>query len=68
MTTAIAASIGAVLNCPFEAVRIRTVAQPDYAPNAVEVLKRMLDEEGIGSLVNAIPIFLVKNIPYIINK
>jgi solute carrier family 25 phosphate transporter 3 len=65
---AIASSVGAVLICPFEAVRIRSVAQPDFAPNAVEVVQKMLIEEGVGSLLNAIPIFLVKLIPYAMTK
>lgn len=64
----IASAMGAFIICPFEAVRIRTVAQPDFAPNSVDVLKRMLDEEGVGSLLNAIPIFLVRNIPYAMTK
>lgn len=65
---AISAAVAAVLICPFEAVRIRTVAQPNYAPNSAGVLTRMLDEEGIGSLINAIPIFVLKNIPYAMTK
>lgn len=65
---AVASSIGAVLICPFEAVRIRTVAQPDFAPNSIAVFKKMLKEEGPGSLLNAIPIFLVKNVPYAMTK
>jgi len=65
---AVASSLAAVLSCPFEAVRIRTVAQPDFAPNSVQVLTKMLQEEGIGSLVNAIPVFLIRNIPYAMTK
>lgn len=61
-SAALASALGAIIICPFEAVRIRTVAQPDYAPNSSAVLTKMLDEEGIGSLVNAIPIFLVSSL------
>jgi solute carrier family 25 phosphate transporter 3 len=68
ISAAIASSIGAVLICPFEAVRIRTVAQPDFAPTSTDVLTKMVKEEGIGSLVNAIPIFLVRNVPYAMTK
>ena len=68
VAAAVASSIGAVLTCPFEAVRIRTVAQPDFAPNSIEVFQKMLKEEGIGSLLNAIPIFLVRNVPYAMTK
>ena len=63
-----ASAIGAVIICPFEAVRIRSVAQPDYAVNAGDVLTKMLKEEGVGSLLNAIPIFLVRNVPYAMTK
>jgi len=49
---------------PFEAVRVRTVAQPDYASNAFFVLKRMIAEEGFLSLFSAVPAFLFKEIPY----
>jgi Mitochondrial carrier protein len=60
----IASAFGAVLVSPFEAVRIRTVAQPDFAENAGAALSKMVKEEGVGSLVNAIPIFLIRNVPY----
>ena len=65
---AVASSFGAILICPFEAVRIRTVAQPEFAPNSVDVFQKMLKEEGVGSLLNAIPIFLIKNVPYAMTK
>jgi len=64
----IASAIAGCVFCPFEAVRIRTVAQPKFAANAGGVLQRILDEEGIESLVNTIPIFLFKNIPYAMTK
>ena len=35
---------------PFDAVRIRTVSQPDYAPNFFAVSSRMIKEEGLASL------------------
>ena len=60
--------LGSFISCPFEAVRIRQVAQPDYAPNFSGVVARLYKEEGIGSFVNAIPVFLVKNVPYAMVK
>jgi solute carrier family 25 phosphate transporter 3 len=65
---AVAASTGSVLICPFEAVRIRQVAQPTFAPNAVAVLNRLLQEEGWISLAKSIPVFLIKNVPYAMTK
>jgi solute carrier family 25 phosphate transporter 3 len=62
----------AVLGClafaPTESIRIRSVAQPDYAENAIGVAKRMIDEEGISTLFSAVPAFLLKEIPYTITK
>jgi solute carrier family 25 phosphate transporter 3 len=52
----------------FEAVRIRSVAQPDYATNTVGVVRRMVKEEGAISLINAVPVFLAKNVPYAMTK
>lgn len=60
----IASAIGAALYCPFDAVRIRLVAQPDYGKNAFETLSRMVEEEGIDALTNAIPVFVAKQVPY----
>jgi hypothetical protein len=40
--SATAAVVGSVTIAPFEAVRIRAVAQPDYAPNVAEVYSRMV--------------------------
>jgi solute carrier family 25 phosphate transporter 3 len=67
-SSAIASFFGSFILCPFEAVRIRSVAQPDYAPNIVLVLKRMVDEEGLSSLFSAVPAFLVKEIPFAMAK
>ena len=46
----------------------RTVAQPEYANNSIGVLNRMLEEEGYGSLINAIPVFIAKQLPYAMVK
>jgi solute carrier family 25 (mitochondrial phosphate transporter), member 3 len=64
----IASAMGAILSCPFETVRIRTVAQPEFARNSIGVFTRMVREEGIGSLTDAIPVFLVRNMPYAMTK
>lgn len=41
--SAIAAVIGSAAIAPFEAVRIRSVAQPNYAPNILGVYNRMVE-------------------------
>ena len=53
---------------PSEAIRIRTVAQPDYAPDAVGVITRMVKEEGFLSLFSALPAFLLKEVPFTLAK
>ncbi|GAX13669.1 hypothetical protein FisN_14Lh315 [Fistulifera solaris] len=63
-----AASVGAFLGSfvisPFEAVRIRSVFQKDYAPNILAVYNRMVAEEGFFSLFSAVPVVLAKEIPF----
>lgn len=63
-SASVAATLGSFILCPFEAVRIRSVAQPDYAPNIVGVFNRMVAEEGLSSLFSAVPVFLAKEIPF----
>jgi len=58
------AAVGCFFICPFEAVRIRTVAQPDFADSIVGVLDRMVKEEGTFSLFSAVPAFLLKEVPF----
>jgi solute carrier family 25 (mitochondrial phosphate transporter), member 3 len=44
------------------------VAQPGYAPSILGVLDRLVEEEGIGTLFAAVPVFLAKEIPFAIAK
>ena len=62
--SAISASVGTFILVPFESVRIRSVAQPDYGTNFFGVTRRMIDEEGISSLFSAVPPFLLKEVPF----
>mmetsp|Transcript_11485 Transcript_11485/g.21479 ORF Transcript_11485/g.21479 Transcript_11485/m.21479 type:complete len:1046 (-) Transcript_11485:667-3804(-) len=62
------AVIGVFTLTPSEAIRIRSVAQPDYASNVIGVTKRMIEEEGFGSLFNAVPAFMLKEIPFVVGK
>jgi solute carrier family 25 (mitochondrial phosphate transporter), member 3 len=65
---AVGAFLGSFILCPFESVRIRSVSQTDYAPNIVQVCLRMVREEGLSSLFAAVPVFLVKEIPFAMAK
>ncbi|KAK1744380.1 mitochondrial carrier protein [Skeletonema marinoi] len=49
---------------PFDAIRVRTVAQPDYADNIFGVVSRMIQEEGLASLFSAVPVWFLKEVPY----
>ena len=44
------------------------MAQPDYGANTIAVFRRIVNEEGWASLVNAVPVLLLKNIPYAMTK
>jgi len=68
ISAAISSSIAACLFCPFDAVRIRTVSQEPEddgtTKNAYDTALCMIDEEGIKSLFNAIPVFIARQVPY----
>lgn len=40
--SSLSAVFGALVICPFEAVRIRTVSRPDFGANVIDVTKRMV--------------------------
>jgi len=56
------------LLAPFDAIRVRTVAQPDYADNIFGVVSRMIQEEGLASLFSAVPVWFLKEVPYNVMK
>ena len=64
----LAAVVGSFTICPFEAVRIRSVAQKGYGSNIVEVAQRMIQEEGVGTLFSAVPVFMAKEVPFAMAK
>lgn len=67
-----AAAVGAFVGCfvisPFEAARIRSVAQPGYGKNMFDVFDRLIREEGTFSLFKAVPVFWAKEIPFAMGK
>jgi len=50
LSGALATIVACIGVCPAEAARIRIVARPDYAKDFFSTLRRIADEEGIGSL------------------
>jgi solute carrier family 25 phosphate transporter 3 len=53
---------------PFDAVRIRTVTQPDFADSPFGVLPRIIREEGVLSLFSALNACILKEVPYNVVK
>mmetsp|Transcript_9279 Transcript_9279/g.10598 ORF Transcript_9279/g.10598 Transcript_9279/m.10598 type:complete len:1059 (-) Transcript_9279:158-3334(-) len=70
VSSAVAAFFGSFVLIPFESVRIRSVAQPDYGKNFFDVTSRIVSEEGVGSLLNlkSVPPFLLKEVPFAMAK
>eukprot|EP00980_Cylindrotheca_fusiformis_P017263 scaffold5342_cov104-Cylindrotheca_fusiformis.AAC.5 len=62
--SAIGAALGTVIICPFESIRIRSVSQPGFGSNLVDVTTRMVKEEGVSSLFSAVPPMLFKEVPF----
>ena len=68
LSSAVSATVGTFILVPFESVRIRSVAQPGYGKNIVDVTTKIVQEEGISSLFSAVPPFLLKEIPFTMAK
>jgi solute carrier family 25 (mitochondrial phosphate transporter), member 3 len=68
VSSAISATIGTFILVPFESVRIRSVAQPCFGKNFLDVTRRIIEEEGTSSLFSAVPPFLLKEIPFTMAK
>jgi solute carrier family 25 phosphate transporter 3 len=56
------------LLAPFDAIRIRTVAQPGFADNIFGVVSRMVKEEGFLSLFSSVTAWILKEVPYNVVK
>eukprot|EP00804_Cyclotella_cryptica_P012664 CCRYP_020193-RA/>CCRYP_020193-RA protein AED:0.03 eAED:0.03 QI:1528/0.5/0.33/1/1/1/3/0/533 len=56
------------LLAPFDAIRIRTVSQPDFADNIFGVVSRMIKEEGFISLFSSVTAWILKEVPYNVVK
>mmetsp|Transcript_1794 Transcript_1794/g.2658 ORF Transcript_1794/g.2658 Transcript_1794/m.2658 type:complete len:477 (-) Transcript_1794:522-1952(-) len=55
--------------CPMEALRIRLVAEPDFAPSGwVDGGLRMMKEDGILGLWNGMTSMMCKQVPYTVTK
>ena len=45
--------------CPFEAARIRMVAEPDFAPSLLAAMRKLAGD-GLGPLYGGLPVILLK--------
>ncbi len=68
VSASLASFFGTFILVPFESVRIRSVAQPDFGKNIFDVTKRMITEEGAWSLFSAAPPLLLKEVPFAMAK
>lgn len=64
LSGAAAELIGSSFLAPFEAARIRSVSNPEYANGLVETLQKMVDNEGPKSPFLGLPAILSKQIPF----
>ena len=65
---AMAETIGSSFLAPFEACRIRLVADPKFASGVFSCFKKLIDNEGMQSLYRGLPAIMVKQLPYTIVK
>jgi len=68
VSASVAAFFGTFVLVPFESVRIRSVAQPEFGKNIFDVTRRMVMEEGAFSLFSAAPPLLFKEVPFAMAK
>lgn len=50
--------------CPYEAARIRLVADPSFALGLVPALKRLTSEQGMHGVFGTLPAMYLKMVPY----
>lgn len=61
---ALAELIGSFLLAPFESLRIRLVAKPDFANGLVSCFTKIVSTEGLIALFIGLPVMLMRNVPY----
>jgi len=67
-SSAAAEFIGTVCLCPWEALRIRNVSQPDFANNFAAGMTRMFREEGLYGFYKGLGPIMFKQIPYTVTQ
>jgi len=66
----LAGTAASVMLCPMEALRIRLVAEPEFAAtgNWVDCGKKMISNEGLMGMWKSLPSMLYKQVPYTVTK
>jgi len=64
LAAASAEVVGSTALCPYEAARIRLVAEPSFAPGLPSALRRLVAEQGLHGVFGSLPAMYLKMIPY----
>lgn len=65
---AVSGLCAAIMLCPMEAIRIRMVAEPDFADNWISCGVKMVQTEGVNGLSKGMPPMIYKQVPYTVTK
>jgi len=65
---AVAECIADIFLCPLEAVRIRSVSDPDFCDGLADGFSKMLKSDGIGGFYAGLAPILAKQVPYTMAK
>ena len=67
-SSAIAETIADIFLCPLEAVRIRSVSDPEFCDGLADGFSKMMKAEGIGGFYAGLMPILAKQVPYTMAK
>jgi len=68
LASCVAGALASTVLCPAEEVRIKLVADPEYAPGALGALLRMSREKGVLASLSGFPAMCAKQVPYTMGK
>mmetsp|Transcript_27178 Transcript_27178/g.44922 ORF Transcript_27178/g.44922 Transcript_27178/m.44922 type:complete len:410 (+) Transcript_27178:174-1403(+) len=69
MCASVSGLAASLVLCPMEALRIRLVAEPDFAPKGwIQGGFKMMSHEGVGGFFKGINPMILKQVPYTVTK
>lgn len=68
LASCVAGALASTVLCPAEEVRIKLVADPEYASSALGALMRMSSEKGVFASLSGFPAMCAKQVPYTMGK